>query len=86
MNTPTQKSIPTAWDTVAHEKLVRVLGPTEGARVFHETMAEVKLDHLTTAEDLMRFADILARRGGFVRTLGAVLRTHALLRGAVPLA
>ncbi len=83
MNTATEAKVATAWDTVAHEKLVRILGPTQGDRVFHETMVEVKLEHLMTADDLMRFADILARRDGFVRTLGAVLRTHALLRGAV---
>ena len=71
-----------AWETVAREKLVRVLGPSQGVKVFQEVLLETGLPQLGSADDLRRFADHLEHRGGFVRALGVVLRTHALLRGA----
>jgi hypothetical protein len=79
---PARSGEPSPWEAVAREKLARVLGPTQGVQMFNNVMAEVGLSHLATADDLVRFADHLGRREGFVRALAAVLRTHALLRGA----
>ena len=71
-----------AWEAVAREKLVRVPGPNQGLKIFQEVMLETGLPQLSSADDLRRFADHLEHRGGFIRALSVVLKTHALLRGA----
>ena len=71
-----------AWDAVAREKLARVLGTSQGSKLFQEVLAELGVPQLSSANDLLRFGERLEVRQGFVRALGVVLRTHALLRGA----
>lgn len=44
-------------------------------------MGELQLVRLSSADELARFADRLGHRDGFVRALGTVLKTHAILRG-----
>ncbi len=66
----------------AREKLVRVLGPEKAPRVLEEVLGELGTRELHSPEDLLRFAHVLEKRGGFEAALGAMLCIQAVLRGA----
>lgn len=69
-------------EELAMGKLTRVLGHTGGRRVFDETLAEVGLGQITTADELYVFAGALSRRSGFEAAVGGLLSVAAVMRGA----
>lgn len=71
-----------ALEALAREKMSRVLGASRAAQLYAQVMAEVRLSELRDADDLMRFAQALAARGGFEGSVGALLCVQATIRGA----
>ena len=69
------------FDEVARDKLSRVLGPARAAVLMTEVLAELGLTALVTANDLMRFARALSRRGAFEGAVGAMLGVQAAMAG-----
>lgn len=67
---------------LTRDKLVKVLGADKAERVAREVLDEIGLPELATADDLLRFARALEKRGGFESALGAMLSVQAVLRGA----
>lgn len=67
---------------LARGKLVRVLGEAQGARIYVNALASVKLETITTPDELKLFADELSRAGGMVGAVGGILGVAATLRGA----
>jgi hypothetical protein len=74
----------TAWTELAGRRLERVLGPTKGPATMAEVLSELGLTHLRSEEDLGRFGEALARRGGFLAPLGASIQTLAFMHRARP--
>ncbi len=83
MNTPTSPEA-SSWHAVAEAKLVRVLGPAEGARTLREVLLEIKTPIIASAEDLRRFAASLSTRGGFHTAIAAMLDVHATMYEQAP--
>jgi hypothetical protein len=71
-------------DELALGKLTRVLGESGGQRVFDETLADVGLTKIGSANDLYVFAGALTRRSGFEGAVGGLLSVAAVMRGASP--
>lgn len=71
-----------SWHEIALEKLTKVLGEQAATRVMRETLAELKLAELTSADDLNRFGRILSARPGFAGAVGGLLSATAVMRGA----
>jgi hypothetical protein len=69
-------------ETLAREKMSRVLGASRAEQLYGQIMAEVQLEALGTPDDLMRFARALTTRGGFEGSVGALLCVQATIRGA----
>jgi anti-anti-sigma regulatory factor len=67
---------------VAFERLQRALGPKEGSRLGQTTLRALRLQEITSAQDLLHFAELLMRHGGASETVGRSLKAVALLRGA----
>ncbi|MEZ4409361.1 MAG: hypothetical protein R3A52_23255 [Polyangiales bacterium] len=67
---------------LALSKLTRVLGEARGRRVYDETLADVGLAAIETADDLYRFGDALSKRKGFESAVGAMLGVAAVAPGA----
>jgi hypothetical protein len=64
------------------QKLQNVLGP-ERARKFHtDTLAELGLEELRSANDRLRFGHALLRHGGVMEAIGRSIKIQALLQGA----
>jgi hypothetical protein len=73
---------PTDWTAVARTKLVTVLGPAKGETMLAHVLQALGTDVLRSADDLYRFAQVLATQSGFAGAVGEMLSVHALLRGA----
>jgi hypothetical protein len=71
-----------ALSELALGKLERVLGPTQGKRVYRETLTALGLSDLQTPDDLYRFGQCLARQGAIHGAVGGLLTVAAVLRGA----
>lgn len=69
-----------APQTVAREKLVRILGPAQGEAVLSRLLDEMGLEELQSVEDLAQFARRLKEHGGIESAIGAALSTHILMR------
>lgn len=69
-------------ETLAAEKMTRVLGTTRAQKLFAEIMEEIGLEKLSTPEELLKFAKALSLRPGFEGTVGNMLAVTAILRGA----
>jgi hypothetical protein len=67
---------------LALEKLVRVLGPARGRRLFDDVLAELGLERLATPDDLYAFGQRLGARGGFEAAVGSLIEVAAVVRGA----
>jgi hypothetical protein len=73
----------TALTGVASAKLCRMLGDARGMEILQRTLQITGLRSIDTADDLRRFADVLAaKEQGMIKMIGFSLRTEALLRGA----
>ena len=71
-----------ALETLAREKMSRVLGATRAAQLYAQVMTEVRLSELRDADDLLQFAQALTSHGGFEGSVGALLSVQATIRGA----
>lgn len=69
-------------ETLAREKMSRVLGASRAQKLFAEIMAEIGLAQLSTPENLLVFSRALSRRPAFEGTVGTMLVVAAVLRGA----
>ncbi len=72
----------TRWDLVALQKLTSVLGAKLGEQVYVETLRELLRERLETPNDLYRFAQRVAKRGGFIGAVGGLLTVHSVIHGA----
>jgi len=67
---------------LARAKLVKVLGPARGERLFRETLLAMALDDLTSPDQLYAFSERLVSMGGIEAAVGALLGVAAVVRGA----
>ena len=67
---------------LAHGKLTRVFGEVKAEQLLREIVTDGAMPEISTAQDLLAFAEALKRRGGFEATVGAMLGLEAVLRGA----
>lgn len=81
-DTPSTASSGDDLMALAMGKLTRVLGAERGPRVFEATLATAKLTTLKTPDDLHRFAEHLAERGGIESAVAGLLSVAAVMRGA----
>lgn len=72
------------WTDLARAKLVGVLGESTAQRVLRETLAQLRLTELTSADDLYRFGRALSDREGFAGAVGGMLSVTAVMRGGKP--
>ena len=66
----------------AMQRLVRAVGPSTGPEVAREALTTLGIRELTSAKDLLGFAEHLIARGGVFEAVGRGLKVSALLRGA----
>lgn len=69
-------------DELARSKLVKVLGPERGARVFESTLAGLALPSIATPDHLYALSEKLVAMGGMEAAVGALLGVAAVIRGA----
>jgi PAS domain S-box-containing protein len=67
-------------ESVAREKLARVLGPAQAETVFPRVLKEMGIPALRTTADLERFAERLKARGGIEGAVGAALSVHMIMQ------
>ncbi len=70
------------FSALALSKLTRILGDQRGAWLYDQIVASMKVDRLSTPEDLYAFAAHLSARGGMDGAVGGMLSVAAVLRGA----
>lgn len=70
------------WNDVALTKLSNVIGKANAEEVYAETLQALALESLHSADDLLRFAQHVREREGFVGAVGALLSVHAVMHGA----
>ncbi|MCY1035258.1 hypothetical protein OV207_27675 [Corallococcus sp. BB11-1] len=70
------------WHGIAVAKLNSVLGPARGALVLEEALRATGLVHISSADELHRFAQVLITTGGFAGAVGGLLSVHAVMHGA----
>ncbi|RYZ43086.1 MAG: hypothetical protein EOO71_04970 [Myxococcaceae bacterium] len=73
---------PRDWHGVAVAKLNSVLGPARGPLVLEEALRATGLTHISSADELHRFAKVLITTGGFAGAVGGLLSVHAVMHGA----
>jgi hypothetical protein len=64
------------------QKLHNMLGPERATKLVDQTLAELKLTELKTANDRLRFGSALIRHGGVLEAIGRAIKVQALLHGA----
>ncbi|HLL23623.1 MAG TPA: hypothetical protein VK427_15905 [Kofleriaceae bacterium] len=69
-------------EDLARAKLVKVLGPDRGHKVYCATLREMGLASIDSADTLHAFGEHLIRRGGIEAAVGAMLGVSAVVRGA----
>ena len=69
-------------EELARSKLVKVLGPDRGQRVYGETLRELELAGIDSPDALYAFGEYLTRQGGIEAAVGAMLGVAAVVRGA----
>jgi hypothetical protein len=74
----------TEWDDLAENKLMRVLGASEGASLFQNTLRKLEVQRLLSANDVYRFAQVLKEGTPVVAAVGAMLALTAVMKGANP--
>jgi hypothetical protein len=72
----------TSLGSQALGKLVRVLGPEQGRAMADETLRQIGLPSLVSADDCLRFGEALIARGGLLEAIGRAIKIQALLNGA----
>lgn len=74
----------TRWDDLARTKLVRIMGATAGEVVFEETLRKLKVQRLSSVDDLYQFAQVLKNSTPVIAAVGAMLSLSAVINGANP--
>lgn len=64
------------------ERLTKAVGRTAGERYAKEALATLGMRELSTADDLLAFANYLLTKGGVAESVGRALKVTAILRGA----
>ncbi|HVE83037.1 MAG TPA: hypothetical protein VND93_09335 [Myxococcales bacterium] len=72
----------TAVLATAKQQLSRVLGPEKAEEIMAKALRISGLTAITSASQLLLFADAMVQDGGFVEVVGRGLKVEALLRGA----
>jgi hypothetical protein len=67
----------------ALQKLVNVMGRERADAVIADTLRQLSLRELRTADDCLLFGDALIRRGGLLSAIGRAIKIQAILNGAV---
>ncbi|HVJ20095.1 MAG TPA: hypothetical protein VM686_31995 [Polyangiaceae bacterium] len=63
-------------------KLVRIYGAERTAALVRDTLHEIGLDTIRSADDRMAFGRALIKKGGLLEAIGRAIRVQALLHGA----
>lgn len=63
-------------------KLLRLYGPERTHTLVRETMREIGIDAIHSADDRLRFGSALIKRGGLLEVVGRAIRIQAILHGA----
>ncbi len=81
---PVHASVPAALGEVALEKLVKVMGPVTGRRLFDDALAALSLRAVDTPEQLYAVGEHLSARQSMAGAVGGLICVAAVLRGATP--
>ena len=68
------------WAVFVLAKLVNLLGSEKGPVLFEQLLSEIQRPTLSSADDMLAFANAMARRGGFIEAMAVVLQTYAILK------
>jgi hypothetical protein len=63
-------------------KLLRVYGPERTETLVQETLHELGIPGIQSADDRLRFGRALIKRGGLLEVIGRAIRIQAILQGA----
>jgi hypothetical protein len=63
-------------------QLSKILGEDRAKVMVKECLGEAGLTDVKTPQELLKFAQSLSKRGGFVEVVGRSLKIQALLAGA----
>jgi hypothetical protein len=63
-------------------KLVRLYGAERTEALVRDTMRELGIAAIRTAEDRLRFGGALIKKGGLLEVVGRAIRIQAILHGA----
>ena len=63
-------------------QLSKILGEDKAKVMVKECLGEAGIREVKTPQELLQFAQSLAKRGGFVEVVGRSLKIQALLAGA----
>ena len=66
----------------AMQRLIRAAGPAAGPEAAREALTTLGIAELSSASDLLGFAEQLIAKGGVFEAVGRGLKVSALLRGA----
>ena len=66
----------------ARQQLARVLGPERAQEIISRAHRVSGLEVVSSAAELLVFADVMVSEGGFIEVVGRGLKVEALLRGA----
>ena len=63
-------------------KLVRIYGAERTETLVRDTLHEIGLAEIRSADDRMAFGRALIKKGGLLEAIGRAIRVQALLHGA----
>lgn len=63
-------------------KLVRLYGKERTEALVRDTLREIGIDAIKSADDRMRFGRALIKKGGLLEAIGRAIRVQAILHGA----
>jgi hypothetical protein len=63
------------------DRMNQSLGPERARACIEETLTAMGTRQLRSADDVVVFANLLAKRGGIFQVIGGALRVQAILRG-----
>lgn len=71
-----------SFEAIARAKMSRVLGSTRAEQLFRSVLEQTGLSRLQSAEDLLIFAQALAKAPAFEGAVGSMLCVTAVMAGA----
>jgi hypothetical protein len=69
-------------DDPSLSKLVRLYGAERTESIVRDTLREIGLREIHSADDRMRFGTALVEKGGLLAAIGRAIRIQAILHGA----